>query len=226
LLLESLDAFYFHYCWPHIDSFSIHNAMQRIEQRLEWRQMPSATTCSSVPAASALTCHLRLRNSCCLIIFLEGFTIQYTFNIHSIYIQYTLGLSSFFFTESRWVLRLSWNYNTTIFFFPSPASCTKTQTTPQALFKHHRTCTSDVSWSWWDEPLEFPKDWRLCTRCLDTKITWNARDRSWRIWHWKQSQLRHPSCLTTCWSARLYRHSLCPCETHKGWALVLGLASG
>lgn len=29
---------------------------------------------------------LRLRNSCCLIIFLEGFTIQYTFNILSIYI--------------------------------------------------------------------------------------------------------------------------------------------
>ena len=95
LLLESLDAFYFHYCWPHIESFSIHNATQRIEQRLEWRQMPSATTCSSVPAASALTCldlsYLMNRSfeapKFMLLDHIFGgvyhpIYIQYTFNIH------------------------------------------------------------------------------------------------------------------------------------------------
>ena len=99
LLLESLDAFNFHYCWPHIKSFSIHNATQRIEQRLEWRQMPSATTCSSVPAASALTCldlsYLMNRSfeapKFMLLDHIFGgvyhpIYIQYTFNIHSIHI--------------------------------------------------------------------------------------------------------------------------------------------
>ena len=46
-------------------------------------------------------------------------------NIHSIYIQYTFNTHwdyhHFFLTESRWVLRLSWNYNTTILFFSEPS---------------------------------------------------------------------------------------------------------
>ena len=71
--------------------------------------MPSATTCSSVPAASALTCldlsYLMNRS-------FEApkfMLLDHIFGgvYHPIYIQYTLGLSSFFFTESRWVLRLS-----------------------------------------------------------------------------------------------------------------------
>ena len=106
--------------------------MQRNVSNRGWsggrcRQLQHALQCLQQVLWPVLTCHtwwidhLRLRNSCCLIIFLEGFTIQYTFNIHSIYIQYTLGLSSFFLTESRWVLRLSWNYNTTILFFSEPS---------------------------------------------------------------------------------------------------------
>ena len=76
--------------------------------------MPSATTCSSVPAASALTCldlsYLMNRSfeapKFMLLDHIFGgvyhpIYIQYTFNIHWDYHHF------FFKTESRWVLRLS-----------------------------------------------------------------------------------------------------------------------
>lgn len=84
-----------HFIFTIVDPTLSHSpyTMQRNVSNRGWsggrcRQLQHALQCLQQVLWPVLTCHtwwidhLRLRNSCCLIIFLEGFTIQYTFNIH------------------------------------------------------------------------------------------------------------------------------------------------